>query len=646
MEKQIFVFGDRFDHRAIIQKPPGHDSTGPKTGFGRRYNSYFDKTGAPFVAKTINYALTNKENGPAQDVLEGDQPTVELMDIYEYAFKDKLKTKDEKRTLRRISRYFSDRHDLSRIGSRGLPSAGRSSSDTSKFNRIGVFIDYDVDFRKSYAAKDKLDQWKGSDFRDLNTIIIAIGDGLNQACVESYEALSQILLKDKNYADRTIVLLKLKALQSAGIDVTDATTLEASARQLKREFAASCTNKTARALLRIAHHLVVVGDNGTIYLNKNDAHIQFMPNFKPTNATYVSNQLGIYISSLVAHALADTSIGEAANVNGSIRLALLAYSHLFNSGIGADRDKDGTNWSPFEALPKILAPSRVEKGDLKEIIEDKKGTHDEYLFSTLEFKLDKPEWKRTDCYVNDLKGLGSHSGETVFHRIIQKGIDHGLRFPRTSGSSGGAGRASLPKAKIQCPYAQFGKIKLVDDTEIEQYSNCRRIIRNYLNNKGWHKPLSIAVFGTPGIGKSFAVQQLVKINKDDSEETPLVFNLAQFDSLDQLTQCFHTIQSAVLASKDNPPLIMFDEFDSDFLTPLGWLKYFLAPMQDGEFRGKTGTYKIGRAIFAFAGGTSETFQDFRTRDPSRLALKSKAGALLQSRTRALPSRPRVGRKTN
>jgi hypothetical protein len=107
------------------------------------------------------------------------------------------------------------------------------------------------------------------------------------------------------------------------------------------------------------------------------------------------------------------------------------------------------------------------------------------------------------------------------------------------------------------------------------------------------------------------VRQLVRLNRNDGDEKPLVFNLAQFDSLDQLTECFHTIQSAVLASKDHPPLIMFDEFDSDFVTPLGWLKYFLAPMQDGEFRGKTGTYQIGRAIFAFAGGTSDSFSKFR-----------------------------------
>jgi hypothetical protein len=31
-------------------------------------------------------------------------------------------------------------------------------------------------------------------------------------------------------------------------------------------------------------------------------------------------------------------------------------------------------------------------------------------------------------------------------------------------------------------------------------------------------------------------------------------------------------------------LVFFDEFDSSFEVKLGWLKYFLAPMQDEVFR--------------------------------------------------------------
>jgi hypothetical protein len=90
-----------------------------------------------------------------------------------------------------------------------------------------------------------------------------------------------------------------------------------------------------------------------------------------------------------------------------------------------------------------------------------------------------------------------------------------------------------------------------------------------------------------------------------------VFNLAQFDSTAQLTESFHAIQSEVLASKE-PPLILFDEFDSKFqAAELGWLKYFLAPMQDGQFRGRRGDYRIGRAIFLFAGGISHSFDFFR-----------------------------------
>ena len=61
-----------------------------------------------------------------------------------------------------------------------------------------------------------------------------------------------------------------------------------------------------------------------------------------------------------------------------------------------------------------------------------------------------------------------------------------------------------------------------------------------------------------------------------------------------------------------PPLVVFDEFDANFdSNALGWLKFFLAPMQDGEFLSKSGlTYHIHRAIFIFVGGTHNTFSSF------------------------------------
>jgi hypothetical protein len=62
---------------------------------------------------------------------------------------------------------------------------------------------------------------------------------------------------------------------------------------------------------------------------------------------------------------------------------------------------------------------------------------------------------------------------------------------------------------------------------------------------------------------------------------------------------------------ERTPLIFFDEFDCSFdRQPLGWLKFFLAPMQDGNFYGAAGTINIGRGIFVFAGGTHPTFQRF------------------------------------
>lgn len=162
------------------------------------------------------------------------------------------------------------------------------------------------------------------------------------------------------------------------------------------------------------------------------------------------------------------------------------------------------------------------------------------------------------------------------------------------------------------PVGEFELLKTVDRMEIESYQSIRNLMKEYLKRDNPGAPLCIGVFGPPGSGKSFGVEQLANsIDKKRIEE--LEFNVSQFESTNDLIDAFHKVRDLVL--KGMIPLVFFDEFDSSFEgTKLGWLKYFLAPMNDGKFKHGETMHPIGKSIFIFAGGTSDTFQDFARED--------------------------------
>ena len=196
----------------------------------------------------------------------------------------------------------------------------------------------------------------------------------------------------------------------------------------------------------------------------------------------------------------------------------------------------------------------------------------------------------------------------------------------------------------QAPIAIFNKaLRTYDRREMEHYRALYSLMRDYVSLPQASRPLNVAVFGPPGAGKSFGVKMVAKELASRSALRPietLTFNLSQYQSAEDVAAAFHLVRDAVLHGR--VPLVFFDEFDTALNgTALGWLRYFLSPMQDAEFVDRGTPHPIGQAIFVFAGGTCASYAEFarpfllRDREPAKFKrFKDAKGPDFLSRLRA------------
>jgi len=154
------------------------------------------------------------------------------------------------------------------------------------------------------------------------------------------------------------------------------------------------------------------------------------------------------------------------------------------------------------------------------------------------------------------------------------------------------------------PIGRFGSLLTVDRREIEAFRSIRALMSEYCTQETVQRPLSIAVFGAPGSGKSFGVMQVAKSLQRNIQS--MTFNLSQLQGADGLVDTLHQVRDAGLS--DKLPLVFWDEFDTPLDGQLlGWLRCFLAPMQDGTFQHGQLAHPIGRAIFVFVGGLYSSY---------------------------------------
>lgn len=377
---------------------------------------------------------------------------------------------------------------------------------------------------------------------------------------------------EKYHINNTIVVINADDLRSKGVNISKSLSWEKTAQDFVWQLN---HNPNLLFLKNVSHLIVPFGLEGAIYYRNTstvESKLFFLPyEFEKES---LNDSLGkIYgltscfvaglCKSIVENDMSHNPLSEA--ICEGIRIGISSAQKYFFNGFGKMNKKDVfPNPSIFIDNPNDFIN--------KDHIQDVK------IPLTVDSECSK-FW-----YI--LKDKSSESLAKIAYDIVKTGEENVLKY---------------------IPVAKFRNLKTVDRGEIESYRSIKNLLWEYITKKNTVRPLSIAVFGTPGSGKSFGVTEVAEsIAKDLIQK--IDFNLSQFTSVDDLISAFHKVRDIVLENKI--PLVFFDEFDSFFNGKLGWLKYFLAPMQDGLFREGDSLHPIGKAIFVFAGGTSSTYEDF------------------------------------
>ncbi len=166
------------------------------------------------------------------------------------------------------------------------------------------------------------------------------------------------------------------------------------------------------------------------------------------------------------------------------------------------------------------------------------------------------------------------------------------------------------------PVCRYGKLMTADKEEIENYHTVKALLDDYvyqydhLENGESLQPLSIAVFGAPGCGKSFGVKQIAG---SCGRFTMTGMNLSQYADVSDF---FEALREGLQTKGNQIPLVFIDEFDADLNgISKGWLRYFLALMQDGEFTLNGKRMEVSGAVLVFAGATASSFNQFIPHTP-------------------------------
>jgi hypothetical protein len=376
----------------------------------------------------------------------------------------------------------------------------------------------------------------------------------------------------KGHADRLVVVVDADDVRCQGANISRRLSWERTA----KDFVWQLANNRDLAPLADSRHLVArFGLEGAIYRRNDNGNVVVRLYYDPARieGEYAEQRpgdmmgLGAAFVAAVAARLAGMGLE---GLGEGVREGLTAARRFLAAGFGnAQSDPD---WAPGALLDAELDRSAI--ADVAIPLKSSLTSSDPEFWTILEDSTDERL-------------------EPVALSYVERGADPLLD---------------------RVPAGRFGQLKTIDRAEIEGYRSVKNLIGEYLEAGYVKRPLCIGVFGPPGSGKTFSVTQIAK-SVGEGMVQGIGFNVAQWESPRDLASALHRVRDLVLEGK--VPLVFFDEFDAAYEgAPLGWLKFFLDPMQDGKFKDGESSHPIGKSILIFAGATSYSLGEFAREEAS------------------------------
>jgi RyR domain-containing protein len=403
------------------------------------------------------------------------------------------------------------------------------------------------------------------------------------APVASGELWRQLL---RLHAGRLIVVMTLDDLRLSDVQISRELSWERIAGDLARELV---RHPAINGLAYCAHVVVSLGTGGAVLLSRREPLEGRLGLLERPDCRVVFDPEAIENS--WAEQYPGGMIGYTSCVVGGIARQLLLdpeqpdIERGIRTGLAAGRALHLRGYGPIDLEPGRVALAFPARDVAAELAKEPR-----------EFAVAEIVQPLTDAW-SILEGRYPEGLEPVAEAIARDGVEVALQG---------------------VPLGSFGKFLTVDRGEIEGFRSIRALLREY-DAQPSPRPLNIAVFGPPGAGKSFGVKAVAKSALDADRLEELTFNLSQLRDPSELADALHQVRDAGLRGR--LPFVLWDEFDADLNgVSFGWLRHFLAPMQDGAFQQGQVVHPIGKAIFVFAGGTSARLADFVANDGTAFRL--------------------------